>query len=272
MKYPEFILGIARDVLQRTGIQQGFNVVDFAEFLHTVQEGIVIRQRQNLDEAVHWGESYKGNRDVGQWLNYFIVENHEGRNIVNPYLRSREGNGESDLQGRGSLCPGGHMDFVDICTYILESGERGSVINMEASIIENVYREAFEEMTFFVDGVKFQAFVNEGTPEERLIATVQDFANLASLHFEGVIFDNSDNVGRLHIGVAMRLKLREGVTIGNREAALDFIPAVPLNDLSETYPHVTFENWSKIFAFHLVSTADTPLSRDLLEHRRYTSD
>jgi len=263
MKYPEFVLAISRDTLQKTGITQGFNMIDWDYFLQTVQEGIAIRQRQNLDEAIHWGESYKGNRNYAQWLNYFVVENAD--NTINPYMRSRTGTGESDLQGRGSICPGGHMDFVDLATNILANGERGSVIDLGASVLENVMREAFEEMTFYVKGLPFPAFANEGTPEERLTATVEDLACLASLHFEGIIFDNGDNVGRLHIGVAMRLVLRTGVTIDNREDALDFIPAVDVEMLNITYPDVTFENWSQIFAKHLGD--NWTVSRNLLAGR-----
>lgn len=260
MKYPEFILAVSRDILQRVHLVEGFNVVDLDSFLYAVQEGITIRQRQNLDEAKHWGESYKGNRDFAQWLNYFIVENHDGK--INPYLRSRVGNGESDLQGRGSIGTGGHMDFIDVCTNIQENGERGSIIDMIASIVMNVMREFFEECTVFVNGVKFEAFEHEGTTAERMTANVYDLARFASLHFEGLIFDNSDNVGRLHLGVALRLKLKEGVTIGNREDALDFIPAVPVAELETAYPNVTFENWSKLFAGHLKQS--WTLSRDIL--------
>lgn len=249
-KYPEFILAIARDTFRAMQLTEGFNTnYTFEEFLDIVQPGVTIRQRNHLDESKHWGESHKGDRDYGQWLNYFVVENHD--DTINPYMRSREGNGESDLQGRGSIAPGGHTDFDDIHSH-------NSIINTRSTALYNVMREFFEECTVYINGVKFIAFENEGIEgKERLIATVHDLARIANLYFEGILFDNSDAVGRLHFAVALRLKLKEGVTIGNREKALDFIPPVRVQDLGATYDKVTFENWSKLFAFHLCN-ADKP--------------
>lgn len=251
-KYPEFILAIARDTFRQINLQEGMNRnFSFEEFLDLVQTDLTIRQRNHLDESRHWGESHKGDRNYSQWLNYFVVENADG--TINPYMRSREGSGESDLQGRGSIGVGGHTDFDDIHSH-------SSVINSRSTVLYNVMREFFEECTVYVDGVKFQAFKNEGTPQERLIATVQHLAEFAELFFEGVLFDNSDPVGRLHFAMALRLKLKEGITIGNREKALDFITPVRVQDLGDTYPNVTFENWSKEFAF-ILSSAELQSSK-----------
>ncbi len=274
MKYPEFIVAIRRKVLQdipQLGLgQKGFVPVSLTQFLNLVQRGLIIGQREDLDESLHWGESFKGNRDYAQWLNYFTVESY-GTPVylpeVNPYMRAREGNGESDLQGRGSICPGGHTDFIDVLTRYLATGAKSSVIDPMATMLLNVTREAFEEMTWYVNGEKFQAYENEGTPAERLVATEHSLANLASLHFEGLIFDASDNVGRLHLAVALRLRLRKGVTVGSREKGVDFIPPVALRDFDKVYPGVELENWSKLFAGHLNGlTPDYEIGEDLFQN------
>lgn len=274
MKYPESIVAIRRKVLQdipQLGLGgKGFVKVDFQQFLNLTKRGLIIGQREDLDESLHWGESYKGNRDYAQWLNYFTVEQYGTpafQPVLNPYMRAREGNGESDLQGRGSLCPGGHTDFLDVKTVINAGGIPTSVIDAYATLLYNVMREAFEEMTWYVNGEKFIAWENEGTPAERLIATVHSLAHLASLHFEGLIFDATDNVGRLHVAVALRLRLRKGVTVGSREKGVDFIPPVALRDFDSVYPGVTLENWSKLFADHLNSlTADYEIGEDLFSN------
>lgn len=274
MKYPEFIVAIRRKVLQdipQLGLgQKGFVPVNLTQFLNLIQRGLIIGQREDLDESLHWGESFKGNRDYAQWLNYFTVESY-GTPVylpeVNGYLRSHEGNGESDLQGCGSICPGGHTDFIDVLTRYLANGAKSSVINPMATMLLNVTREAFEEMTWYVNGEKFQAYENEGTPAEKLIATEHSLANLASLHFEGLIFDASDNVGRLHLAVALRLRLRKGVTVGSREKGVDFIPPVALRDFASVYPGVELENWSKLFADHLNGlTPDYEIGEDLFNN------
>lgn len=247
-KYPEFILGVARETFRALQMGEGFNTnYTFEEFLDLVQTGLVIRQRNHLDESKHWGESHKGDRDVSQWLNYFVVENDDG--TINPYLRSREGNGESDLQGRGSLGVGGHTDFADIRSY-------NSIINMRSTVLFNVAREFFEECAVYRDGVRIVTHDSKGN----LIAGVELLSTICSLFFEGIIFDNSDPVGRLHFAMALRIKLNKGITVSSGEDVIDFIPPVRVQDLGATYDKVTFENWSKLFAFHLSST-DLPLPR-----------
>lgn len=272
VKYPESILAIRRTALRDAFTAMGspnpsgFMYVDFMRLVRYVQHALVIGQRQDLDEAFNWGESFKGNRDYAQWLNYFVVENADGE--IYPYMRSREGSGESDLRGRGSIAPGGHCDLVDIEKVIEANGRPTSIIDPVATAINNIYREAFEEMTFYVNGEKFNAYRDEGTDKEFLMATTHDLADMASVHFEGLIFDNSDNVGRLHLAFAWRMRLKPGVTIGNREKHLDFIDPVRVTALHDAYPHVTFENWSKIFAEHL-STSEGVSHDDLLQALYY---
>lgn len=271
MKYPESIGAIRRTVLRdipALGLgAKGFVKVDWEQFSQLVQRGFITGQREDLDESLHWGEEYKGNRDYAQWLNYFSVE-QAGTPIylpeLNPYMRAREGNGESDLQGRGSCMPGGHLDAIDV-RYRVINGKQTSIPDLLKTSLQNIMREAFEEMTFFKDGEKFQAYANEGHEQEYLAADLDDLATFATLHFEGIIFDNSDNVGRLHLAIAWRLRLREGVTVGNREKGVDFIPPVAAQKLYETYPGVKFENWTKLFVEHLNSLqADDTISPDYL--------
>jgi predicted NUDIX family phosphoesterase len=250
-KYPEFILALSRETFLQIGIREGFNPqFNFEEFLTLVQSGVVIRQRNHLDEYRPWGESHKGDRDYSQWLNYFVVENYD--DTINPYMRSREGNGESDLQGRGSIGVGGHTDFVDIVAH-------KSVIDLRQTVLHNVVREFFEECAVYVNGIRVGLSGDVATD-------LQIFANIATLHFEGIIFDNSDPVGRLHFAMALRIKLKEGVTVSSGEEVIDFVPPVRIQDIGATYPNVTFESWSLLFAFHLCN-ADAPNPKyDLLRY------
>lgn len=241
-KYPEFILAIARDTFQAIGLREGFNEqFTFDEFISLVQAGVTIRQRNHLDESRHWGESHKGDRDYSQWLNYFVVENFDG--TINPYLRSREGTGESDLQGRGSIGVGGHTDLIDVAHH-------KSVIDLRNTVLYNVVREFFEECAVYVNDIRV------GLSGD-VLTDLNTLSHIATLHFEGILFDNSDPVGRLHFANCLRIKLKEGVTVTSGEEVIDFIPAVRVQDLGATYPNVTFENWSKEFAFHLCN-AEAP--------------
>lgn len=252
LKYPEFILALSRETFLRLGIREGFNEqFAYDEFIELVQNGIVIRQRQHLDEMRPWGESHKGDRDYSQWLNYLTIENSDG--TIHPYLRARTGNGETNLQGRGSIGAGGHTDLIDVAHH-------NSVIDLRETVLNNVVRELFEELQFFIDGQRIVTHTEEGV----LLSTARTLSQLGRLYFEGIIFDNSDNVGRLHFAVALRFVLHPTVTIKGNEDGLDFIPAVRPQYLGSTYPDVTFENWSKLYAFHLCN-ADAPIPKnDLL--------
>jgi len=250
-KYPEFILAVARTTFREIGIREGFNThFSLEAFLMAVHTGLTIRQRNHLDESKHWGESHKGDRDYAQWLNYFVVENFDG--TINPYLRSREGSGESDLQGRGSIGVGGHTDLVDVAHH-------GSVIDMRMTILYNVVREFFEECAVYVNGIRV------GLSGD-LLTDLHTFSQIATLHFEGVIFDNSDQVGRLHFANCLRIKLKEGVTVTSGEEVIDFIPPVRVQDLGASYPNVTFENWTKEFAFHLCNAEPVNPRENMLSY------
>lgn len=262
MKYPEFILAIQNRSLRellwanneplgvgvRT-LQQGFNTVDLDTFLRSVQGGLIVGQRENLDESTNWGESHKGNRDYRQWLNYVVIQNHD--DTINPYMRARVGaaTGETDLHGRGSIAPGGHTDAVSIVFH-------DSVLDPMATLINNIVAELCEECAFFIDGERIATHryedVNGVWERRELIATAATLKHFGQLYFEGVMFDNSDPVGRLHLAVSWRFKLYSNVHIEKNEDGVDFIPAVPVNELYTAYPGVTFENWSKIFAEHLL--------------------
>lgn len=278
MKYPEFILAIQNRYLQSLNwqelvwqdgspksvtqtLQEGFNRVDLDVFMHSVQGGLTIAQREDLDESKHWGESHKGNRDFRQWLNYVVIEGDDG--LIHPYMRSRVGaaTGETDLHGRGSIAPGGHTDAncIKICD--------NSIIHQEPTFLKNILAELCEECAFYIDGERIvtHRYEKVGVQWERreLIANLSTLSLFGSLHFEGVMFDNSDAVGRLHLAVSWRFKLRSNVTIGQNEAGVDFVEPVNVKDLFVKYPNVLFENWSMIFAEHLREN-DTPAGVDVL--------
>lgn len=272
MKYPESILAIQNRYLQELSwvnannvmqkLQEGFNTVDLDTFLRSVQGGLVIAQREDLDESKHWGETYKGNRAFRQWLNYVVIESHD--DLIHPYMRNREGaaTGETDLHGRGSIAPGGHTDAYNV------SIGKDSIIYPEPTMLQNILTELCEECAFYIDGeriVTHRYEKVEGVWERReLIATLHTLSLFGTLYFEGVMFDNSDNVGRLHLAIAWRFKLHANVSIGGNEKGVDFIPPVRVQDLGATYPNVVFENWSKIFAAYLCENTE-PRGNDLLQ-------
>lgn len=254
-KYPETILTFDREALRPLPIKEGFtpqSEISLKAFIDSVWLAHCWRVRQDVDEKVNWGESYKGNRNVSQWLNYCTLEQSDER--ILPYMRSRDGGGESDLKGRGSIGAGGHTDFVDAV-------HDNSIIDLCGTAILNLARELWEECQFVKDGEKItlQTLQIEDHVDANRIAdgitTLQQAVDflyaLGTLYHEGYLFDNSDNVGRLHMGVCWRLKLHQGITAVSREKGVDYIDPFYPSEVYTAYPNVTFENWSKLYLEHL---------------------
>lgn len=252
-KYPETILTIDRSALQRFPLKEGFTpytnlYVD--NFIADVWIAHSWRVRQDVDEKINWGESYKGNRDYVQWLNYCALEQDDG--LLLPYMRSREGGGESDLKGRGSIGAGGHTDFDDAYSV-------GSRVYLYETAIINLARELWEECQFVgPDGKPLKIEITDETNPSRVAENIRTYdqaldflSTLGTLHFEGFLFDNSDNVGRLHLGVCWRLKLHMGITAVSKEKGVDYIDPVAATEIYSKYPNVTFENWSKLYIAYL---------------------
>ncbi|PEN61580.1 hypothetical protein [Bacillus wiedmannii] len=119
-----------------------------------------------------------------------------------------KGAGETRLHNKLSLGVGGHMNPVEDPSF-------------SHLLIDNLKREIKEEL--IISG------------EE-----------ITELEIIGIINDDSDDVGKVHIGILVILNINEGTQVEVRETeelAGEFIPLEKLKD-KETYERL--ENWSKI--------------------------
>jgi predicted NUDIX family phosphoesterase len=128
------------------------------------------------------------------------------------YTRGRAG-GESRLHDRRSVGVGGHVDAGDLAP--------GRPVRQ--AYIEAVARELAEEVVIG--------------------------ARAADLGVIGLINDDGDAVGRVHLGVVHRLELERPEAVANEDALRDagFVPLV------EAAADPRFEAWSRLVLAHLLS-------------------
>ena len=260
LKNPEFIFAISNEHV-RSLYQEGFNKTgQELEILPKFQSGVAIRQRQWLDFADNqrrdadfaplssavtgtekpsllqslvsylkdklrtWIFPYTtavGDANYRQLLPYVTIRDGD---LILPYLRGK-GVGENRLAGNASVGWGGHIDAIDnvMC--------ENSIIDIKATVMKNILRELSEELRFFkID-----------QPDGDI-----ELQEAGALSFNGYINDNSNDVGRLHLGLSFDFKINPGYSATSREAELRVLPWMSREALY-AMPDVVIENWSKLY-------------------------
>lgn len=145
----------------------------------------------------------------------YVVVTRDEKILV--YKRTSKG-GEARLHDRLSIGFGGHIDIGDIAD---KNG--GEAIDLETTIGNAVAREIAEELK--TDGLSgFEAY--------------------------GMILDESDAVGRVHLGVVMLAKV-SGIVL-SREDQIELMGFKSIKDIVADIDN--YENWSKIIVSHIHET------------------
>jgi len=135
----------------------------------------------------------------------YIILSHEGKIAV--YQRTKKG-GENRLHHMNSIGFGGHIDAFDLAY------DEAGVIDLEGTIENSAVREIEEEL---------------------------NISGIASKQKLGYIIDNSNPVGRVHIGVVERWEL-SSPDISSNEDEIHLIGLLSPADISQLPDEL--ENWS----------------------------
>ncbi|QOC57940.1 hypothetical protein phiK7B1_085 [Pseudomonas phage phiK7B1] len=205
---PQFIVGIKNDTLvNKVGLPTtGLSPIDMEQIIGLVQEGLVIGQREALEK----------DESVRQVLPYVILSQFdESAGVMKyiPYRRTKKV-GEARLAGNVSVGFGGHIDLADVVS-------KDSVIDLIATIGQAVGREMQEEVVFgSMNGLDI------------------------SLFSVGMILDDSDEVGKVHLGVVMNAQLPPGATAICAEEELESMAPMSARELLDS--GLPLESWSRI--------------------------
>lgn len=135
-----------------------------------------------------------------------------------PYRRT-ETSGEARLQGNVSIGFGGHIDLVDVM-------HDNSVIDLFQTIGNAAARELGEELDLAGAGEEVNLFDN------------------------GVLIDDSNEVGKVHLGAVLTAILPNGVTPTSKEDALEVLPAMSARELLDS--GLPLESWTRIILESIV--------------------
>lgn len=218
MSHPQFIVGIKNESLMATGLKQGLNVVDINMLSKIVQSSIVIGERAALEK----------DQTVRQVLPYVILSQFDesaGCMKYVPYRRTKMV-GESRLAGNVSVGFGGHIDLADVY-------HENSVVDLIATIGHSLNRELDEEVEFSIDGKE---------PSE------EDAFELSLLNV-GIIIDDSNEVGKVHMGVVINGQLPAGFSATCAEKELESMEMMTASELLNS--GLPLENWTRIALEHL---------------------
>lgn len=188
----------------------GMTRMGLKEFAERFTKDLIVAQRAKLEKD----PSYR------QIIPYFMLftENEQGAEVF-PYRR-RSG-GEDRLKDRVSVGFGGHVDLADV-----HCDPDTNTINLPATVISAMSRELKEEVK--IEGMEGDAQIYE----------------------IGVLIDNSDEVGRVHVGLVFGVRLVEGATLTANEEGIEILSsAKPAEIILAGY---NLENWSSIVLGHLI--------------------
>jgi predicted NUDIX family phosphoesterase len=185
-------------------LPEGLSQVSMASFVQNANSDLIIRERAQLEQD----EAY---RQIIPYVCLAVAD--EEKTVFIPYRRN-QGVGESRLAGKVSVGFGGHIDLADIV-------HQDSVVDLFQTIGNAATRELGEELIF------------EGASSEEI-----------SMFDNGLLIDNSNEVGRVHVGVILTALLPKGMTVKANEEELEVLAPMTATELLES--GLELEPWTKI--------------------------
>lgn len=212
MSKPQFILAVSSAFDAKAELKPGMNMISLDQFIASAQSLLAIRERDHLEQDPNYR----------QIIPYVILAKKVGGSSHKfvPYVRTSQ-SGEERLRGNISIGFGGHVDLADVA-------QENSVINLAQTIGMAVGRELAEEVKIFSESQDMPVFDN------------------------GLLIDDSNEVGKVHLGVVLTVVLREDAVITSNEDALEVLAPMTARELLES--GLPLENWSRIFLESVVST------------------
>lgn len=257
----EMIASVTAQFCENYGLKQGFNHVDFDHFIEEATPHTFLRQREwqdNCDNGTdgEGKELPRGDKYGRQLLPYVPVNQRgaDGQKRMCTYRRLK-GNGEARMVGDVSAGFGGHADKADVLAPTVHPqglvvDNLGSIPDWAATIMANAHREVGKEE------LRFWATLNG----EMYLVNPTTHPEFFQWKFEGLIIDNSNDVGWLHLGIVVSCLVHPDIRITSGEAdKLELMaPMTPRELLDADLPR---EPWTTILAEYL---ADEPYRADPL--------
>lgn len=165
-------------------------------------------------------EALEKDESARQFLPYVLLAKVvNGETKVFAYRRGK-GVGESRLSGNVSIGIGGHIDMVDVVA-------EGSVVDTFKTVMKAMSREMSEEI---------------------ILDKIGESLQMGSL---GILLDNSNDVGKVHMGMVIVAQLPEEATAECREEELETLGFMTPRELLDS--GLPLENWTRILCEHIIA-------------------
>ena len=268
MKHPQHILAVeAFPFVKQLGLRNGFNHVFEDDYLAAVRTHLISGLRDVLDNRKTGREEiiglidylanlhgieldyksvppikYLGDRTKLQLLPYRVLRTFiDGTYYYFMYQRGK-GVGESRLAGNDSVGYGGHVDHADF----MSEGDLKLVAKEAGADVGEITEEAYST----VDVVATLSISSGREFDQEVMLLNDEGAELTERlavepKFKGLIWDQSDDVGHLHLGIVSIIDIPSGITAVPREAQL---LARPMATAQQILDNPNIENWTRIVA------------------------
>jgi predicted NUDIX family phosphoesterase len=206
MKHQEHIVAVNNSALVKhglTGDDQQLYQLDIGQLMPELLADVVVEQRAGLEKD----ESKR------QLILYLLFQQMTAEGAKFFAYRRGKGVGESRLAGNVSVGVGGHVDGPDVV--YSESG----VMDVLNTVLHAAAREIKEEILF------------NDADYEVAIGSV------------GVLLDNTDEVGKVHMGLVLRALLPEGAQMQCAEEELETLGFFTATELLNS--GLPLENWTR---------------------------
>lgn len=215
-KHKQFILAMEQAYFaDHPKFGQGIVKYPAGPWLEEIQSHLIIAERHMLET----------NPKYRQLLPYVILQRRGVDGVMRflPYRRM-SGVGESRLVGNVSVGYGGHIDLQDM-SFCDES-----IVYLHTTIRDAIFRELDEELRFSNTATETQVSAEAGT---------------AIQYGNAFILDDSNEVGKVHVGIVIEALLKQDVRATSAEAALESMPAMTASELLDS--GLPLENWTRLY-------------------------
>jgi dihydrofolate reductase len=254
IKHPQHILVIDKeftDELPGMALKHGINRLDKTQYEHWLEAAVshlMTGQREKMEFDPRF-------RQILPYTPVIFSDTPDDIDWANSplflYQRTKKV-GEERLAGNFSIGTGGHVDDEDV-------SRRESILNFKHTVATNLVREVAGEELEFKDG---EVIVDPlEIPESWSAQPLFKFVPY------GLIRDDSNNVGKVHLGVVNVIVVPTRFKVRCKEAEL--ITCEPKTATELKASGLTFEGWTQIL---IDSFLDVPCSVEPQPRREVTLD
>lgn len=199
-----------------TGNDQSLYLLQIHELLPVIANDLILGHRETLE----------GDENHRQLLPYIVLTKTVDGVIKYFAYRRGKGVGEARLSGNVSIGVGGHIDLADV-------QHIDSVLAPMETVIAAVQRELQEEIEF--------SSTNGGDLDLKLASF-------------GALVDNSNPVGKVHLGLVLQAVLAGESEVQCKEEELETLGWYTATELLDS--GLPLENWTKILCLQLAEAEE----------------